>query len=337
MRQFAIGDRKGLDGLAMIERDEPVPGPGEVLLRVIASALNRRDLALLRGFYGGEQPTDRIPLSDGAGEVIAMGPGVSGLALGDIVASSNYQLWLDGPLQPAFQTIDLGISSDGWLAEKVVRPAASLVKVPAGLDPVDAATMTVAGGTAWNILVAFGAIKPGDLVLTQGTGGVSTFAIQIACMLGASAAVTSSSAAKLETARTLGATIGVDYTATPAWGAEIQRLTQGRGADILVETGGPASLDQSFGAAAMNGKIGLIGNLAGPGEKAPNLFALIGKNLVLKGITSSSRAMLADLMQTYASHKQRPAIGARFGFADARAAYDALASNQIVGKVVIEH
>ena len=337
MRYYAIGERTGIEGLHQGEREAPVPGTGEASIRVIASALNRRDLALLRGFYGGAQPVDRIPLSDGAGEVTAVGAGVDGVAVGDIVVSASLERWRDGPFDPSYMQHDVGISVDGWLAETIVRPAAALVKVPAGLDPVDAAAMTVAGGTAWQILVAFGGLKAGDVVLSQGTGGVSTFAVQIARMFGATAAITSSSTAKLAAMRAIGADIGVNYVDTPAWGGEVARLTGGAGANVIIETGGAASLDQSFAAAAVNGRIGFIGSLAGPADKAPNLFALMGKNLSLKGIASSSRAMLAELLRAYAANAVKPVIGARFGFADAPAAFAALAANEVVGKVVIEH
>ena len=336
MKYYAIGKRTGIDGLHQGERDEPTPGPGEASIRVIASGLNRRDLGLLRGFYGGAQPIDRIPLSDGAGEVIAIGAGVSGVAVGDIVISASLERWRDGPFDPAYMQHDVGISVDGWLAETIVRPAAALVKVPAGINPVDAAAMTVAGGTAWQILVAFGGLKAGDTVLSQGTGGVSAFAVQIARMFGATAAITSSSAAKLEAMRAIGAGICVNYVDTPAWGAEIAHLSGG-GANVIIETGGPASLDQSFAAAAINGRIGFIGSLAGPTDKAPNLFALMGKNLLLKGIASASRAMLVELLRAYAANGVKPVINARFGFSDAPAAFAALAANEVVGKVVIEH
>ncbi len=199
-----------------------------------------------------------------------------------------------------------------------------MFKLPDSLSFEDAAAMTVAGGTAWNILVELGGLKAGHVVLTQGTGGVSMFALQIGKMFGAQVAITSSSDEKLARAKALGADFTVNYMTTPDWEKSILDQTGGRGADITVETGGMASLGRSIAATAFNGKIGLIGNLAGRPADGPNLLALVGRNIALKGITSAA-----------AANKMKPMVDARFKFADARDAYAALKSARHMGKIVI--
>lgn len=337
MKCYEIGSRGNIGTLRLVDRPTPRPSAGEALIRVRASALNRRDIALMNGFYGGQQPETRVPLSDGAGEVEAVGDGVVAVKLGDRVSAPNLIDWLAGDFQPGYLARDTGISRDGWLADHIVVPAAALVKVPDAIDFATAATLPVAGGTSWQILSSFAGIKAGDVVLTQGTGGVSMFVTRIATMFGATVAVTSSSDDKLAAAAAAGAGVLLNYRSTPNWPAALLAQTGGRGADIVIETGGPASLNQSIAAAAPGARIGLIGSLAGTPEVPPNLFALLGKNIVLKGITSSSRTMLVELFRAAAANTWTALPGKTFAFDDAPAAYAALQSNEIVGKVVIVH
>ncbi|MEY2882386.1 MAG: hypothetical protein RL490_110 [Pseudomonadota bacterium] len=336
MRAYEIGDQTGLASLTATTRPDPVPGPGEVVVKVRAICLNHRDLNVLAGAYGPRRPHDRIPMSDGIGEVLALGAGVTGLAVGDRVTTPHFITWTDGAFSPTAFAADLGITRDGWLAEQLLVPATTLVKVPDSLGDAQVAPLAAAGLTAWNALVVFGRIKAGDRVLVLGTGGVSILALQIARMLGASVAVTSSSDAKLAMARDLGADITINYRSTPDWSSALLAETGGAGADIIIETGGFGTLAQSITAAAVNGRIAIIGALAGAaGEGLPNYGSIIGKNLTLHGIAAGSRAMLADLVRAIAANGVHPVINRSFGFDEAPAAYSWLKSGDHFGKVMI--
>jgi NADPH:quinone reductase-like Zn-dependent oxidoreductase len=277
-----------------------------------------------------------VPVSDGVGEVVALGAGVQELALGDRAISPHFVNWPDGEFNPSMFQADLGISQDGWLAEYLLAPASALVKVPAALSDAQAAPLCAAGLTAWNALVVFGQIRAGDLVLALGTGGVSIFALQIARMHGARVAITSSSDEKLAQARALGADITVNYRRHPDWAAELLRETGGRGADLVIETGGQATLGASIAAAAPNGRIALIGALAGGGAPPlANFSTIIGKNLRLGGITSGSRRMLARLVDAAATNGLQPVINRSFAFDEAAQAYAYLNAAEHLGKVAI--
>ena len=279
MKVFEIGDQQGVASLRASERPQPIPGPGEAVLRVKAVCLNHRDLLVLSGTYGARRPETRVPVSDGVGEVTAIGPGVTGVAVGDRATCAHFVSWLGGPFAMSAFAHDLGITHDGWLAEYVLVPAAAVVKIPDTLSDDQAAALPAAGLTAWNAVIEVGKVKAGDLVLTLGAGGVSIFALQIAKMSGARVAITSSSEDKLARARELGADIAINYATTPDWAAELMAQSGGAGADIIVETGGITTLPQSIAAAAPNARIVLIGALAGPAEKAPaNFSSIIGKN-----------------------------------------------------------
>jgi NADPH:quinone reductase-like Zn-dependent oxidoreductase len=228
------------------------------------------------------------------------------------------------------------VTLDGWLAEKIVVPAAALVKVPDSVSDERAVALGAAGLTAWHALVEVGRIKAGDLVLTLGTGGVSIFALQLAKLHGARVAITSSSDEKLAQAKALGADILVNYSRDPDWAAAVMAGSGGAGADIVVETGGLATLSQSIAAAAPNGRIALIGALAGaPSGVLPNFSSILGKNLVLRGITAGNRRMLADLVRAVDAGGLVPVIGARFDFDAAPEAYALLKSGACVGKVLV--
>ncbi len=337
MRSYQVGDQKGLDSLKFGERPVPAPGAGEVLVAVRASALNHRDLMVMSGRYGGPKPPARVPVADGAGEVVALGAGVTRVKVGDRVTAPHFTPWIDGDYDPAVFAGDVGNSIDGWLQENVVLPAAALVKLPAQMSYEDAAALGAAGITAWAVIEPLGRVKSGDVVLTLGTGGVAILALQIAKMSGATVAITSSSDEKLAVCRELGADIMINYRTTPAWQDAVLAATGGRGADIVVETVGLSSLSQSLACCAPNARVGLLGGLGGPPPGGPNLGPLIGKNVVLKGITSGSRRMLEDLLRAVAANGMKPKIDKVFPFEQARAALDYLATGGHIGKIVIRH
>jgi NADPH:quinone reductase-like Zn-dependent oxidoreductase len=337
MKAYQIGDQRGLASLTLVDRPAPVCGPGQALLRVSAVCLNHRDLKILSGEYGPRKPEDRTPCADGVGEVIAVGEGVTSVKVGDRATCVHFLTWLDGSFSPSIFGLDLGVSVNGWLAEQLLVPAAALVKIPDALSDVQAAPLPSAGVTAWNTVVDFGRVKAGDLVLALGTGGVSIFALQIAKMNGAQVAITSSSDEKLRKARELGADFTVNYRTRPDWAAALLEQTGQRGADIVVETGGGATLSQSIIAAGANARIGLIGSLSGSfGGEIPNFASIIGKNLVLRGMVVGSRKMLDDLVKAAVGAELTPPIDRVFAFDAAADAYAYLATGAHLGKVMIE-
>lgn len=337
MKAFQIGPQTGLDGLAAVTRPDPVPGFGEAVVKVNTICLNHRDIMVLEGRYGPRRPPERVPMSEGVGTVIAVGPGVTAVQPGDRVIAPHFVTWIDGAFSPAAFGHDVGITHDGWLAEQVCMPAAAMVKLPDTVTNLQAAPLASSALTAWHALVDAGGIRAGDLVLALGTGGVSIFALQIAKFCGARVAITSSSDEKLELARSLGADITVNYATTPDWAAAVLAANGGKGADIIVETGGQVTLSQSINAAAPNARLIIIGALGGAATSGlANFGTIIGKNLVLKGIAEGSRAMLARLVDAVAANGLQPVIDRRFAFDDAPAAYAYLKSGAHVGKVVIE-
>lgn len=338
MRAYGVGDQSGLAGLSRQSLPDPEPAPGEILVRTIAAGLNYRDLMLLRGAYGAPQPPTRVPLADGVGVVTGLGHGVTELAVGDRVIAPHFVGWLDGPYSMAVFGRDLGASIDGWLAEHVILPAAATIRVPDGVGDSTAATLAVGGATVWHAMVAFGGVQPGELVLTQGTGGMAIFALQLAKAMGAEVAITSSSDAKLEQCRALGADHIVNYREQPDWAAALLAATGGRGADVVVDTLGFAALGQTVAATAVNGRIGTLGALSGTprDQGSASQGPIIAKNIAIKGIASGSRAMLAAALDVVASKGISTVIDRSFGFDDAPAAYAHLESGAHLGKVLIE-
>lgn len=336
MKAFQIGSQTGLDSLTATTRPDLVAGPGEVILKPLMVGLNHRDLLLISGTYGCTRPEDRIPLSEGVGEVVAVGEGVTTVKLGDRAVFAHFVTWLDGAFSPTAFGADYGITHDGWLAEQIRVPGVALVPVPDGVDNQQAAVLASSGLTAWHALVEVGGVKAGDLVLALGTGGVSIYALKIAVANGARVAITSSSDEKLALARSLGAAITINYRTTPDWAAELMRQTGGQGADIIVENGGQATLPQSIAAAAVNGRIVIIGGLAGAASGGiANYGAIIGKNLTLRGIAEGSRAMLVRLLRAVAANDIVPVVDRVFAFDQAPEAYAYLKSANHVGKVLI--
>lgn len=332
MKAWELGDQTGLDSLRLTERHEPDPGYGEVLLAVKACALNHRDLMIARNRYGSRsKPHTRIAAHDFAAEVMAVGEGVTRVAPGDQVSAPHYINWINGDCLPEYRSHDLGNSIDGVLAERIVLPAHCLFHLPSQLSAEQNATLTAAGAAVWSTVQDLGQVKAGDTVLSLGTGGVSVFALQIAKMNGARAVITSSSDEKLERMRALGADVTVNYKTNPDWEKEVLEKTGG--VDIVVETAGIGTLGKSMACCAPNARIGLIGALA-QGEQ-PSLGGLLGKNLVLKGITSGSRTMMEEFVAAIEANGFDPVIDRVFAFDEARDAYEHLNSGSHIGKVVI--
>lgn len=334
-QRFEVGAQEGLGSLARVTHPGLEPGPGQVVVKMKAAALNHRDLMIMNQRYGAVKPQDRVPGADGAGEVIAVGSGVTSVSLGDRVTAPHFVLWEDGDYNPSIFAQDIGNTADGWLAEHVLIPAAAAIKLPGAMSYEDAAALGAAAITAWTVLETLGQIKAGDTVLTLGTGGVSMMALQIAGLNGARVAITSSSDAKLETARDLGADITVNYRSNPDWHEAVREATGGRGVDIVVETVGQTTLPQSVACCAPNARVGLLGALGGSPQGPTNLGGLIGGNIIVKGITSGSRRMHEDLLVAFQQNGARPKIDRIFDFEETVAAYEYLDKADFVGKIVI--
>ena len=310
---------------------------GEVRIRVHAASLNFRDQLLLTGRYPTRRDGPVVPLSDGAGEVIALGEGVSRVKVGDRVTATTIANWIDGRFEPSLAAGSIGFVVDGWLSEEVVLPETALIVLPDGMSYRDAATLPCAGVTAWNAVIETARIGPSDTVLALGTGGVSMFAVQIAKLVGAQAIITSSSDAKLERARARGADLGVNYRTFPNWEARVRELTGGQGVDLVIENA--ATLRQSVQATRYGGTVAVIGMLAvlAPGESPPNgdLTDFLRFGVTVTPILMGNRRMLTAMLQAFARHKIEPVVDQEFTFDQAPAAYQALADAKHVGKLVI--
>lgn len=322
-----------LEGLRRVERPDPQAGPHEVLIRVRAASLNYRDHMIVNGHYFTPVSRPTIPLSDGAGEVTAVGSGVTRFQKGDRVAGTFFQVWLDGP--PSRRHPALGVPLDGMLAECVALHEDGVVGIPDHLSFEEAATLPCAGVTAWNALMVSGTpLKAGDTVLCLGTGGVSMLGMQFAVAAGARVIVTSSSDEKLKRACSLGASDGINYKRTPDWEREVSRLTGGRGVQHVIEIGGAGTLTRSFESIGFGGKVALIGFLAGQAA-ALNPIPLMMKGGCLQGIGVGSTAMFEAMNQAIAVNKIKPIVDKIFSFEKAADAFRCLASGDFVGKVVI--
>lgn len=336
MKAFQIGNQQGLHTLTATTRPEPVAGPGQAIVAPRLVSLISRDVQILRGVYGAMQSPDRIPVSEGVGEVIAVGEGVNDIKPGDRVICGHFPAWLTGEFNAGVFGHDVGVTHDGWLAEKVVLPAAALIRVPQALADKDVAALASAGLTAWNALVEVCKVKPGELVLCLGTGGVALAALKLAKVLGARVAITSSSDEKLEIARQLGADITVNYRTHTDWAAQLMRLTDNAGADIIIETGGQDTLGQSIAAAAVNGRIAVIGVSPGQNSPIPDYVSLILKNVTIRGIANGNRKMFVDLVRAIEANGIETVVAKTFTFENAPDAYAYFAAAQHVGKVLIE-
>ena len=331
MRAYRL-QAAGIDGLAEVELPMPKPGPRQVLVKVAACSLNFRDLAIALGTYRMPTKPDLVPLSDGAGEVVEVGPGVTRVKAGDRVAGCFFQRWFAGPPAADTHVSALGGGLDGMLAQYVVLEQDGVVALPAHLTFEEAATLPCAAVTAWHALAEHARIVAGETVLVQGTGGVSIFALQLARLMGARVIVTSSSNEKLARAKALGAAHGVNYKATPEWDKAVVELTGG-GVDHVVEVGGPGTLARSLRAIRVGGKITLIGVLAGAAEINPML--IFSRRANVQGISVGSTQMFEAMNRAIAASGLKPVIDKVFAFGEAPAAYRHLQSAQHFGKVVI--
>lgn len=333
MKLYRFPQANGIDTLTPHETPEPKPGRGQILVRMHAASLNYRDLNVAAGRAArGSLPPNLIPLSDGAGEVVALGPDVSRARVGDRVAGLFMQSWLGGEMEPYHADSSRGGAIDGVLAEYVVFDQDGVVRLPRHLSFEEGATLPCAGVTAWNALYAARPLQVGETVLILGTGGVSVFALQFAVAAGARVIATSSSDEKLARAKALGASDGVNYRAHPEWHGQVLNLTDGRGVDHVVEVGGAGTLARSVEAARIGGQVHLIGVLTG-GEINPT--PILRRNTRLRGIYVGSRQMFEAMNAAIALHQIRPVIDRVFDFGAARDAYHHLKGQTHVGKVVI--
>jgi NADPH:quinone reductase-like Zn-dependent oxidoreductase len=297
----------GVDSLEFVERPTPEPGPGEVLVKVHAISFNYRDLMMVKGLYNPKMKLPRIPCSDGAGKVEAVGAGVTVWKPGDRVAGIFMQNWLDGDLTPVKARGALGGDMDGMLADHVVLKQSGLVNLPDSLSYEEAATLPCAGVTAWNALAA-GNVKPGDTVLIQGTGGVSIFALQFARLRGARVLGISSSQEKLERAFTLGLDAGLNYRENPEWDRWVINETGGDGVDLVVEVGGEGTLARSLRAIRIGGTVAQVGVLTGsaaPGNPVP-IPTILHKQARIQGIYVGSRSHFVEMNKAIALAVLRP-------------------------------
>lgn len=336
MRVFEIREF-GTENLVVAERPDPEPGPKQVAVRVRAAALNFRDVLMVRGHYNPRLPLPVVPLSDGMGEIIAVGDGVTRWKTGDRVAACFTQGFISRPVprDGSYLKQTLGGPLDGMLAEIVVLRADSVVAAPAHLSDAEVATLPCAAVTAWSALFSEGNVRSGDTVVIQGTGGVSIFALQLAKLAGARTIVTSSSDDKLDRARALGADELINYKTTPDWGAQVKKLTGGIGADHIVEVGGSGTLSQSLRGIRAGGEISIIGVLSG-GKGELNITPVLMRNIRLQGVFVGSRDDFEALNRAVSHHALRPVIDRTFGFDEAREALEYLASGAHFGKVCIE-
>ena len=324
----------GVDALQQVERPEPKPSHRQVLVRVKACSLNFRDFAIARGSYRMGVRDNLIPLSDGAGEVVEIGPGVGRVKVGDRVAGNFFQRWTGGEPSAEAHKSALGGGIDGMLAEYVVLEEDGVVKIPQHLSLEEGATLPCAAVTVWHAMFEHAKLKAGDTVLLQGTGGVSIFGLQFAKAMGIRAIITSSSDEKLKRAETLGAAHGINYKTTPEWDKAALDFTGGTGVDHVVEVGGAATLSRSFGALRPGGKITMIGGLSG-GATELNPGLIFSRRANVQGISVGSTQMFEAMNRAVEVNAIKPVIDKVFPFAEAKAAYQHMGSGAHFGKIVI--
>ncbi|MBI5260747.1 MAG: NAD(P)-dependent alcohol dehydrogenase [Bradyrhizobium sp.] len=334
MKSYELRGPNGIDGLTLVDKPVPTPGSGEVLVRLKAATLNYRDLLTIKGGYGSRQKFPLIPVSDGAGVVESVGPDVSAFSPGDRVIGSFFEDWISGEPTEAKMRTALGGGVDGVLTQYRVFRARSLVRTPEHLSDIEAAALPCAGLTAWNAVVKLGNLKPGQTILTQGTGGVSIFALQFAKLCGARVIATSSSDAKIERLKMIGADVALNYKDTPDWGKRARELT-GRGVDLVVEVGGVGTLNESIRATRIGGTIAFIGVLAGPPPPELRLPLMVMQQQRLEGVTVGSVEDLQALVDAIAINRMKPVIDKTFSFDRAKQALTYMASGAHFGKVAI--
>lgn len=336
MKTLELAGAFGLENLKLVERPDPEPGHGEVLVRMRAASLNYRDLLMVKGAYGAGARLPLVPFSDGCGVVEAVGPGVGSLTPGDRVATLFFQNWLSGPPTLKGLSSALGSPLDGCARELAVFREQGLVRAPAHLTDLEVATLPCAALTAWRALFEDARLLPGNAVLLQGTGGVSIFGLQFAKAAGFEAVITSSSEEKLERAKALGADHVINYRTVPEWSKAVRQATGGRGVDFVMEVGGAQTLGESLRSIRIGGHIAVIGVLSGPQEpvSAP---VLIGTNARVQGLSVGSRDMFEAMVRAIDFHKIRPVVDQIFPLRDARAALEAMARGSHFGKIVLDY
>ncbi|MHB8529207.1 MAG: zinc-dependent alcohol dehydrogenase family protein [Caulobacteraceae bacterium] len=331
MRAVVLESAYGIENLEVVEKPDPTPGPGQIVVDIKAASLNYRDLVTVTAPSGR---TPFVPCSDGAGVVAAIGEGVTRVTVGEHVAPLFFQGWLAGDPTPQIRGGALGGAVDGVLQEKVVLSEEGVTPVPAGYTDEEAATLPCAALTAWRGLVVEGKVKPGDVVVAQGTGGVSIFALQFAKAAGATVIITSSSDEKLERAKALGADHLINYKSTPDWAKEVRAITGGRGADHVIEVGGAGTFEQSLRAIRLGGKIAVIGILGGL-VKDLNVAAIFAANAVIHGVTVGSREHFESMTRAIEANRIKPVIDKRFPLDQSRQAFERMKAGAHFGKIVL--
>ena len=334
MKLFEIRDAFGLDNLKLSERPTPEPAPDEVMIRVRAVSLNYRDLLVVQGKYNPRMKLPRVPLSDGAGEIVSVGADVTTWKPGDRVVVPFFPAWLDGELSAPAAASALGGDIDGMLREFVTIPASALLSIPDHLGFEQASALPCAAVTAWNGLFVSGNLKPGQTLLLQGTGGVSLFGLQFARITGANIILISSSDAKLDRARAMGATHTINYKSVPDWEKRVHEITGGRGVDLTLEVGGTGTLSKTLKATRYAGQVSLIGVLSGISGDV-QIAPILHKSIAVRGIYVGSRAMFESMNRAISQHKIEPIIDRIFDFEQTPDAVRHLESAQHFGKIVI--
>ncbi len=327
-------DRFGKENLRFEQTDPPEAGPGEVLVGLHAGSLNYRDLMILEGAYNPRLPLPQTPVSDGAGEVLSVGEGVSTFAPGDRVVTHPVVGWEDGRFRREYARATLGGPGPGMGQERVALPEAALCRAPSGFRYEEAAALPIAALTAWSALITEGPIVPGQTVLTLGTGGVSLFALQIAKALGARVLITSSSHEKLDRARALGADFGIHRIEEPEWDRAVRKATGGEGADLVVENGGAGTLSRSLRAASAGGTVALLGALTGL-EAPVQLAPAVMRRIRIAGVMTDCRRALRDLIRFLEEKDIRPVLDRSYPLAELPAALDRMARGEHFGKIVL--
>ena len=332
-RAIILGIGGGYDKVTVTTREAIAPNAGEITVRLHANSLNYHDFAVVSGMWGPKEP--RIPMADGAGVVTAVGQGVTEFSVGDHVVSTFFPTWLSGePNVEGFATTP-GDGVDGYARETVTASVNAFTLAPKGWSHVESATLTTAALTAWRALMSDDALKPGDTVLVQGTGGVSIFALQFAKMAGANVIATSSSDEKLDRLKSLGADHLINYRKHTNWGEIAREMTSGRGVDHIVEVGGPATLEQSMQAARVGAHISIIGILTGLGGEVSIVTALI-KQLRMQGLIVGNRTQQQDMVKAIDTNNMRPIVDRTFPLENIVEAFQYQETNKHFGKICLE-
>ncbi|AXR60512.1 zinc-dependent alcohol dehydrogenase family protein [Leptospira mayottensis] len=336
MKVYEIQNQFGLENLKISERPDPIPGQGEVLVRFRSVSLNYRDYLMAIGKYNPKQKLPLIPLSDGAGEIAQIGPGVTKWKVGDKVCANFAQSWFDGAPEKDMLKNTLGGPLDGTLCEYRVFGEQGLVSIPEHLSFTEASTLPCAALTAYTAIVTHGNIQPGATVVVQGTGGVSIFALQFAKMMGCKVIATSSSKDKLDKVKALGADEVINYNEKTNWDREVRKITNMKGADLIIEVGGAGTLQKSISSTKPWGTIALIGVLAGGESNNLSLFPILMQGIRIQGIIVGSKRNFEDMNQAIDANKIKPVVDQVYSFEEAYKAFDTLKAGKHFGKVCIE-